>query len=216
MSSNRSWPEQPKHLILFRHSERCTVLGPGARAVLWVQGCPFTCPGCVVLESLPFAGGTSYPVESLASWIVDNSGIDGVTLSGGEPMSQAAGLCDLIDGVRDRRNLSFMSYTGHTTERYSFLARLDGLIFLLDPLRMPGVRERLPGRVRVRNENGLSETHSVLGNLLNLDARLGRHLARLPFSVALTKTDELRSLVYPGVRFLRRSHHYLTRRAGHP
>jgi anaerobic ribonucleoside-triphosphate reductase activating protein len=116
MKSIQEWPDQPEKLILFRLSMKCTVLGPGTRAVLWVQGCPFTCPGCVVPESLPFSDGMTYRVEALADLIVANQDIDGVTFSGGEPMSQAAGLCHLIDRVRAVRDLSFMSYSGFTLE----------------------------------------------------------------------------------------------------
>ncbi len=93
------------------------------------------------------------------------------------------------------------------TERYGFLTRLDGLIFLIDPLRLPGVWERLPLAARERNEIGSSQGHLLFSDLLNMDARMGRRLSTMPFAVALTKTDELRSVAYRGARFLRRSHH---------
>ncbi|OJW24965.1 MAG: hypothetical protein BGO49_07670 [Planctomycetales bacterium 71-10] len=137
MNSTVGWPERPDHLTLFRIATRSTVLGPGRRSVLWVQGCPFSCPGCVVPESLPFSGGVAYPVAELAGRIVADNDIDGVTFSGGEPMSQAAGLCELVDRIRAVRDLSFMSYTGFTLEQLrsrgtrsqrALLERLDILV----------------------------------------------------------------------------------------
>jgi anaerobic ribonucleoside-triphosphate reductase activating protein len=124
-------------LHLARRSPRCTVLGPGIRAVLWVQGCPFRCPGCVAPETLPFAGGEAVGLDDLAAELLALPDIEGVTFSGGEPMSQAAALCGLIDRVREKRDLSFLSYTGSTFEQLThhgtqaqqaLLRRLDVLI----------------------------------------------------------------------------------------
>nr|VFK24598.1 MAG: anaerobic ribonucleoside-triphosphate reductase activating protein [Candidatus Kentron sp. MB]VFK27100.1 MAG: anaerobic ribonucleoside-triphosphate reductase activating protein [Candidatus Kentron sp. MB]VFK74908.1 MAG: anaerobic ribonucleoside-triphosphate reductase activating protein [Candidatus Kentron sp. MB] len=101
-------------LHVARWSKRCTVLGPGIRAVIWVQGCPFRCQGCVAPETLPFAGGEHLEVERLANDILALDYINGVTFSGGEPMSQPAALSVLVDCIRRERDLSFMSYTGFT------------------------------------------------------------------------------------------------------
>jgi anaerobic ribonucleoside-triphosphate reductase activating protein len=103
------------------------------------------CPGCVAPETLPFEGGQEVQVEALARDLAEDSGIEGVTFSGGEPMSQAPALCRLIDKVRAARDLSFLSYTGFTLE---FLRRsgtamqralLDRLDLLIDG---PYLRER--------------------------------------------------------------------------
>lgn len=130
-----TWPDDQLHLA--RWSPRCTVLGPGTRAVLWVQGCPLRCPGCVAPETLRFAGGSVHDPEELGDQLAALPDIDGVTFSGGEPTAQAAALCRLIDRVRATRNLSFLSYTGQTIEHLrergtdaqrELLARLDVLI----------------------------------------------------------------------------------------
>lgn len=105
-------PSEPDVLRLARRSNRCTVLGPGVRAVLWVQGCPLRCPGCVAPETLPFAGGEVVEVSRLASDIISLPGIEGLTFSGGEPMSQAAALTELLDIVHAHRDLSVVCYTG--------------------------------------------------------------------------------------------------------
>ncbi|MCT2591580.1 radical SAM protein [Streptomyces sp. N2-109] len=124
-------------LSVARTLDNCTVLGPGTRAVIWVQGCPLRCRGCVAAETLPFEGGTPRPVAELTEWLVGLSqvagGVEGVTLSGGEPFSQAAALVELIDTVRARRpDFSVMAYSGF---RYEALCRGDaGRRALLDRL----------------------------------------------------------------------------------
>ena len=100
-------------LRIFRRQDRTAVLGPGKRAVIWVQGCPFGCPGCIVPESWAEDGGQAYGVEELAAWLLALDGIEGLTLSGGEPMKQPAALCALIDMVRARRDLGVLCYTGY-------------------------------------------------------------------------------------------------------
>src|SRR5438132_12678699 len=112
MFEKRASPETPDVLRLARRSNRCTVLGPGVRAVLWVQGCPLRCPGCVAPETLPFAGGEVVQVSRLAEEIIALREIDGLTFSGGEPMSQADALIELVDRVRACRDLSIVCYTG--------------------------------------------------------------------------------------------------------
>lgn len=133
----KSWPENRHVLHLARRSNRCTVLGPSRRAVLWVQGCPFRCPGCVAPENQPFRGGQDVDVASLADELCGLPDIEGVTFSGGEPMAQAAALANLVDLIRRKRDLSFMSYTGYTLEHLrrrgspaqkALVARVDILV----------------------------------------------------------------------------------------
>lgn len=135
--AGEGWSANAEVVRLARRADRCTVLGPGVRAVLWVQGCPFRCPGCVAPDTLPFAGGEVVPVDWLAADLLALPEIDGVTFSGGEPLSQAPALVRLIDQVRAVRDLSFLSYTGHTVEglarhataaQRELLRRLDVLI----------------------------------------------------------------------------------------
>ncbi|MEU8031222.1 4Fe-4S single cluster domain-containing protein [Streptomyces sp. NPDC049099] len=125
------------HLSVARTLDSCTVLGPGTRAVLWVQGCPLRCRGCVAAETLPFEGGTSRTVADLADWLCRLDGIEGVTFSGGEPFSQAGALAELLDAVRERRpDFGAMAYSGFRHEalrrggpdRLALLERLDLLV----------------------------------------------------------------------------------------
>jgi anaerobic ribonucleoside-triphosphate reductase activating protein len=106
----------PQLLRLARTAERCEVLGPGARFVIWVQGCHLACPGCVSVDTHPFEGGEVVEVAPLARRIAAEA-MDGLTISGGEPMLQAAALVDLVTLLgRDRPELTVMCYSGYTLE----------------------------------------------------------------------------------------------------
>lgn len=103
-------------LRIFRREAPVTVLGPGRRAVIWVQGCPFACKNCIVPESWDANGGEEVPVAELIAWTLAQPDIEGLTLSGGEPMAQAAALSQLVRQVAAQRDLSVVCYTGYTHE----------------------------------------------------------------------------------------------------
>lgn len=92
-------------------------LGPGCRYVVWAQGCLRHCPGCLTSESRPLDGGFEIAVDDLAADIILNSSIDGITISGGEPMLQAEALASLLQQVhKSRPELTVIVYTGATYE----------------------------------------------------------------------------------------------------
>lgn len=62
--------------------------GPGTRYTIWVQGCSIHCPGCSNVDTWDPAGGTEYDVQELVKDILATEGIDGVTITGGEPLDQ--------------------------------------------------------------------------------------------------------------------------------
>lgn len=89
--------------------------GPGQRFVLWVQGCPFSCPNCFNRDFAPFVDRHQMTVDEVAATIQQVPNIEGVTFSGGEPMSQAEALCRLSQRLQTSR-LSIVCYTGFTIE----------------------------------------------------------------------------------------------------
>ena len=117
-----------------------TVLGPGRRIGLWVQGCTIHCPGCVSQDTWPSDATKTMPVRALIAWCrrVAGDALDGVTISGGEPFEQPAGLSALLEGLhrwRESAALDFdiLCYSGYplrTLERKhpKILARLDAII----------------------------------------------------------------------------------------
>lgn len=115
--------------------ERSVANGPGERFVLWLQGCPFRCPGCFNQDFLPFVKRDRMSVEEVAAKVLALSGIEGVTYSGGEPMAQARGLYYLSRRLR-AKGLTVVCYSGYTLEeltiiRNPWVHRLLGCIDML-------------------------------------------------------------------------------------
>lgn len=89
--------------------------GPGLRAVIWFQGCTLACPGCFNPLTHPVEGRQIRPVSEWVDWLLSLTGqIEGVTLSGGEPFQQAAGLLALCRAVRSKTDLSILLFSGYT------------------------------------------------------------------------------------------------------
>ncbi|WYM02550.1 MAG: 4Fe-4S single cluster domain-containing protein [Gloeotrichia echinulata CP02] len=106
----------PNKLRIFERRSPVKVLGPFSRAVIWVQGCDFGCKGCIVPESWDRDAGEEIDISELVDWILNQTAIEGITLSGGEPMLQAEALSTLIDQIRTKKDLGVMCYTGFRLE----------------------------------------------------------------------------------------------------
>ncbi|MEE1784532.1 4Fe-4S single cluster domain-containing protein [Streptomyces sp. SP17BM10] len=92
-------------------------LGPGLRSVVWVQGCPFTCRGCMSPDWIPDHPARLVAPGDLAAELLADQRVTGLTLSGGEPMAQADALADTVELARSRRDVSVLCFTGHRLER---------------------------------------------------------------------------------------------------
>jgi anaerobic ribonucleoside-triphosphate reductase activating protein len=127
----------PNKLKIFERRSPVKVLGPFSRAVIWVQGCDFGCKGCIVPESWERDAGEDVDISELVDWILNQPSIEGITLSGGEPMLQAEALSTLIDRIRTEKDLGVMCYTGFrlehlqkqgTASQKTLLTKIDILI----------------------------------------------------------------------------------------
>jgi anaerobic ribonucleoside-triphosphate reductase activating protein len=108
--------------------------GPGARFVVWLQGCTLGCPGCFNPGTHDSDGGRETTVEDIARELATTQGIEGLSLSGGEPLQQAEAAVALLDAAR-ALGLSTLAFSGYTLDEIralphgpSVLARLDVLI----------------------------------------------------------------------------------------
>ncbi|HXG10502.1 MAG TPA: 4Fe-4S single cluster domain-containing protein [Gemmataceae bacterium] len=109
--------------------------GPGLRAVLWVQGCSLGCPGCYNPQTHPLSGGQLIPVAELFRRIADLANqIEGVTISGGEPLQQRAALLDLLRRLRRQTRLSIIVFTGFTWEEVQRMPEAAELLACVDVL----------------------------------------------------------------------------------
>lgn len=129
-------PHQTGMLNVAAWQARSVVNGPGERFVLWLQGCPRRCPGCINPEFLPITPRHLIAVEQMAARILAATGIEGVTYSGGEPFLHAAALAALSAHLQ-AKGLGIVCYSGYTLRELqdhpdpgvqALLARLDLLI----------------------------------------------------------------------------------------
>ncbi len=89
--------------------------GPGLRFVVFAQGCPHGCPGCHNPATHDFHGGKDCSLDKILAAIDQNPLLDGVTFSGGEPMSQPEAFYNLAEAIKER-GLNLIIYTGYTYE----------------------------------------------------------------------------------------------------
>ncbi|WP_437966006.1 4Fe-4S single cluster domain-containing protein [Sorangium sp. So ce260] len=89
--------------------------GPGARAVLWVQGCSIRCPGCHNPHTWSSGPVRVCDVESVVRWYKSTPNLRGVTLSGGEPFSQARALAAVCRILRSD-GADVVAFSGYTRE----------------------------------------------------------------------------------------------------
>jgi anaerobic ribonucleoside-triphosphate reductase activating protein len=109
--------------------------GPGRRAVLWVQRSTLACPGCYTPHSQDPAGGESVRVDDLFQRLLaEGDGLEGLTVSGGEPLQQLPPLLVLLRRVRRATPLSTLLLTGYTFEEVQRRPRAVDLLDCLDVL----------------------------------------------------------------------------------
>ncbi|MDF1553968.1 MAG: 4Fe-4S single cluster domain-containing protein [Deferrisomatales bacterium] len=114
------------------------VNGPGRRFTVWVQGCPRRCPGCFNPGLQEQEPRQQVSPQELAEAFAAAGPVDGVTLSGGEPFTQAAGLAAFLDALAGRTGprpavVAFSGYTlgelqGGEPDWQLLLGRVDLLV----------------------------------------------------------------------------------------
>lgn len=121
---------------IFGTAEDSIVDGPGIRFAVFTQGCPHHCPGCHNPESHPFDGGRLADTQEIIAQMTGNPLLDGLTLSGGDPMCQPEPCLELAQAAR-AAGLNVWCYTGYTWEsllqennpaRMALLAAVDVLV----------------------------------------------------------------------------------------
>ena len=109
--------------------------GPGVRAVLWLQGCSLGCPGCFNRDTHPHDAGERVAVDELVGRVADlGAGIEGLTVSGGEPLAQARSLRALLERLRRETPLSVILFTGFTWEEVTAAAEMADVLPFVDVL----------------------------------------------------------------------------------
>lgn len=90
------------------------------------------------------------PVSELVSWLLAVPGIEGVTLTGGEPLQQRSGVLELLRGVKASSDLSVVLFTGYEWPHIETNAGLRDVVQLADLVIAGPYRrhQRLPSGLR--------------------------------------------------------------------
>lgn len=110
------------------------VNGPGDRCVVWVQGCSLACAGCFNPESHSSAAGEETSIDELFGRIEAIENIEGVTISGGEPLQQSEPVIRLLERIRSKTNLTSLVFTGFSFDEAKTLPAFERLRSCVDVL----------------------------------------------------------------------------------
>ncbi|MFC5155631.1 4Fe-4S cluster-binding domain-containing protein [Streptomyces amakusaensis] len=163
-------------------------LGPGRRFAVWLQGCALACPGCMSRHTWDPLGGSDRPVPSLlALWRAAlAAGADGLTVSGGEPLDQPAGLGALLTGAAGIRDEALAA--GSAAADLLLYTGYEGEEIDRNPLRTAAVRPvdaLVTGRFRIAEPTAL-----VWRGSANQRLRPRTELGRARYAAHLDRTDE--------------------------
>lgn len=105
---------------ILRTVRETVVDGPGIRYAIYVSGCSHSCKKCHNPESWDFSQGrelTQEYIDQMKEEIISNPLLDGITISGGDPLhpSNTKGLLHLLQELRDLVD-DIWVYTGYTVE----------------------------------------------------------------------------------------------------
>lgn len=97
--------------------DNSSVNGQGLRSVIFMSGCKHNCPNCHNKEMQNFTYGESVDTDQVVNRVLKNLPIlDGVTISGGDPMFSPEPLLELLTKLKSH-NINIWIYTGFTYEK---------------------------------------------------------------------------------------------------
>lgn len=111
--------------------------GFGLRYAIYLSGCSHHCAGCHNPESWNPQQGTLLTEEMLKDMLTEicrNPLLDGITLSGGDPMFHPEGARILLKILKEETNLPVWCYTGYTYEEMVQSTALKACLPYIDVL----------------------------------------------------------------------------------
>ena len=109
--------ENKKYSRIAGFSNDSIVDGPGIRYTIFYQGCAHHCKNCHNPETWNFDSGDLIDNDEIIKKIKGNPLLDGVTLSGGDPLFQMDAVIDLCEKIKkEMPYLNIILYTGFTLE----------------------------------------------------------------------------------------------------
>ena len=107
--------------------------GPGIRYTVFFQGCHHNCLGCHNPQTHDVNGGYEIDTDEIVNQIKNNPLLDGITLSGGEPLLQVEGASELARICKEN-GLNVICYTGFIYEKIFSIKNIDLLLPYVDYL----------------------------------------------------------------------------------
>jgi pyruvate formate lyase activating enzyme len=170
--------------------------GPGIRTTVFLKGCPLECQWChnpegqsrqpqkICSAAGERTAGTVYTSAELANRLNRQAVLlaraeGGITFSGGEPLSQAAFVSEVIEQLEGLHVVLDTSGYGSRTAFCSLLEKVD-LVFFDLKLIDEGSHRRYTGK----------SNRPILRNLRALDASRVPFVIRVPLVPGVTDTDE--------------------------
>ena len=98
--------------------------GPGLRMVVFTQGCPHKCIGCHNPHTHDPAAGELIDTEEILKRFLTNPLLAGLTISGGEPVLQAAAVAELAFRIKGYGK-GVLLYSGYTYNELICLSHKD-------------------------------------------------------------------------------------------
>ncbi len=122
-----------QEILIHAIEDNSTANGPGQRLVLWVQGCTLKCPGCFNPATHPLQSGKKIKINTLLKHIkAQAQTIEGLTISGGEPLQQFAAIHALCAGVKQQTELGIIVLTGYSYREARALPLFDSFTASID------------------------------------------------------------------------------------
>lgn len=111
-----------------------TLDGPGVRFVVFLQGCPLRCAYCHNPDTWEFGKGEKVsPQTMLAEILKYKNYIEGVTISGGEPLSQIDFVTELFEMLKANGLNTCVDTSGATfSSNKVYLEKVDKLLKVCD------------------------------------------------------------------------------------
>ena len=113
--------------------EESFVDGVGVRFAIFVQGCPHRCKGCHNPTTHDFNGGKIVDTEEIIKKFSKSPLINGITLTGGEPLNQIDSVTELAKRAKNI-NLSVWCYTGYVYENLLGDSKINDFLDYVDVL----------------------------------------------------------------------------------
>ena len=101
-------------LLVHDFVPRSSANGPGVRSVIWVQGCNLGCRGCInPATHIPLSADPTkqMSVDDILAMVPED--VEGITLSGGEPLQQDLDSIYYLITQAKARGLTVAMFTGY-------------------------------------------------------------------------------------------------------